>query len=130
MMNMLISSRKDVIGLAIAGAALVGAAVIFCAAGGVGGDGNPDFPEGHAFICLDCGQTTVLSDRELFDLKVKARESDEPDAGRVVCSACGSTNTHAAIKCPNCGHYFARSGGGRPVCPSCKQPFPSRFGDD
>lgn len=129
-MNISISSRKDVILIAIAGVALVGAVVIFCAAGGMGGGGNPDFPEGHAFVCEDCGEATILSDRELFDLRAKARELDEPDAGRVVCSACGSTNTQAAIKCPNCGHYFVRSGRGRPVCPSCKQPFPSRFGDD
>jgi hypothetical protein len=130
MIEMLISTRKDVIAVAIAGAALLTAVIIFFAAGSGGGSGNPDFPEGHAFVCSDCGEATILSDRELFSLKVKARESDDPEAGRVVCKACGSQNTRPALKCPNCGHYFAREGGGRPVCPSCNRPFPSRFGGD
>jgi hypothetical protein len=96
---------------------------------GAGRGGNADFPEGHLFVCADCGGATVLSDDELFDLKVQARNSDSPEPGRVVCSACGSSNTNPGVRCPNCGTCFERPEG-RPVCPKCKQPFPSPFEKD
>jgi hypothetical protein len=122
--QMAAGSAKNVVLIVILGAALLGAGVMVASRGGVGG-GNPDFPDGHPYICGACGHVTVLSDDELFDLKVKARESGDLDAGRIVCSACGSTDMHPALKCPRCGKYFARPGSGWPVCPYCKQPFPS-----
>jgi ribosomal protein S27E len=126
---MTIASRRDVLLITIAVVALVGAGVLFWTGGGAGSGGNPDFPDGHPYICADCGHVTILSDRELFEVKRKARESDSIEPGRVVCEECGSKNMQQAIKCPNCGQYFARPGGGRPVCPSCKKPFPSLFDD-
>ena len=108
--------------------ALGGAGVLFWTHG-AGGSDNPDFPEGHPYICADCGHVTILSDHELFDLKRKARESESLEPGRVACEECGSKNVQQAVRCPNCGQYFPRPGGGRPVCPHCKEPFPSLFDD-
>ena len=124
---MLGSSNRDRGLLAAAG--ILVAAVVLVWAWGAAGSRNPDFPDGHPFVCADCGHAMVLSDDELFDLKASSRESDDPDAGRVVCSACGSTNTYPAIKCPHCGTYFPRPAGW-PVCPNCKKPLPSPFEND
>jgi Zn finger protein HypA/HybF involved in hydrogenase expression len=126
---MAIASRRDVVLITVAAVALVGAGAIFWTSG-TGSSTNPDFPEGHAYICADCGYVTVLSDDELFRLKREARESESLEPGRVVCAKCGSANTQLAVKCPNCGEYFPRPGPGRPVCPHCQQPFPSLFDDD
>jgi hypothetical protein len=126
---MAITSPKNIVLLTIAGAALLGAGVIAWttyASTRV----NPDFPDGHPYICLDCGEVTVLSDAELFELKAAAREVESLDAGRVSCRACGSSNTFPAMKCPYCGTYFARPGPGRPVCPHCQKPLPSPLSDD
>jgi len=122
------SSRKSTVMMVAAVVMLVAAGVLLWARG-IAGSGNPDFPDGHPFICADCGHTTILSNDELLDLKVLARESHDPDAGRVLCSECGSANMVPAIKCPNCGEYFPRPEG-RPVCPHCKKPFPSLFKDE
>jgi len=126
---MAIASRRDVVLITVAAVALVGAGAIFWTSG-AGSSTNPDFPEGHPYICADCGYVTVLSDDELFRLKREARESESLEAGRVVCAKCGSDNTQQAVKCPNCGEYFPRPGPGRPVCPHCQKPFPSLFDDD
>jgi len=126
---MAIASRRDVVMITVAAVALVGAGVIFWTSGGVGSSTNPDFPEGHAYICADCGCVTVLSDDELFRLKREARESESLEPGRVVCPECGSKNTQLAVKCPHCGEYFPRPGSGRPICPYCQQPFPLLFDD-
>lgn len=124
-----IASRRDVVLITVAAVALVGAGAIFWTSGGAGGGGNRDFPEGHPYMCAGCGQVILLSDRELFQLKREARESESLEAGRVVCAACGSESTQPALKCPHCGEYFPRPGPGRPVCPHCKEPFPSVFDD-
>ena len=119
-------TKKNVILAAIAVIALAAAASILWATMRQGG--NPDFPEGHPYICLDCGQAFVLTDKELFEIKAKAREALTMEPPAVPCSHCGSKNTYPAVKCPHCGHYFARPGG-RPVCPQCGKPFPRpRFG--
>lgn len=110
--------------------ALAAAGVIYAVTGAAGSKESEDFPEGHPYLCQDCGQLTILSNDELFELKAQARESRDLNAGRVPCSACGSRNTFPAIKCPRCGEYSMRTGARRPVCPHCKQPFPSLFGDD
>jgi ribosomal protein L40E len=116
--------------ITVAAVMLVGAALILWAGGSVGSSTNPDFPEGHPYICADCGYVTILSDDELYRLKREARESESLDPGRAVCAKCGSKNTQLAVKCPHCGKYFPRPGPGRPICPYCKQPFPSLFDDD
>ena len=126
---MAIASRRDVFLITVAAVALVGAGLIFWTSGGVGSSTNPDFPEGHPYMCADCGQVTVLSDAELFRLKREARESESLEPGRAVCAECGSKSTGLAVKCPNCGEYFPRPGPGRPVCPHCQVPFPSLFDD-
>jgi hypothetical protein len=126
---MAIASRRDVVLITVAAVVLGGACVVFWTSGGADGGGNPDFPEGHAYVCADCGQVTVLSDRELFRLKREARESQTLEAGRVICAECGSSAMQPAVKCPNCGEYFPRPAAGRPVCPHCKKPFPSLFDD-
>jgi hypothetical protein len=97
---------------------------------GVVGSRNADFPEGHAYLCGDCGELTILTRSELLDLKANARESSDPEAQRVPCAACGSKGTHPAVKCPRCAEYLVRPGTGRPVCPHCKQPFPSLFDEE
>ena len=126
---MVIASRRDLALITVAAVVLVGAGVLFWTSGGAGGKGNPDFPEGHPYICADCGHVTVLSDDALFKLKREARESESLEPGRVVCAECGSKSTELAVKCPNCEEYFPRPGPGRPVCPHCKEPFPSLFDD-
>jgi DNA-directed RNA polymerase subunit RPC12/RpoP len=113
--------------LTVAVVALAGAVAVYTMTGGVRGGGSVDFPEGHAYLCRDCGALTILSDDELFAIKVEGRQSSDPQAGQVPCAACGSRNTGLAVKCPRCGEYMFRPGGGRPVCPHCKQPFPSPF---
>ena len=124
----LIRSRRDIVLIAVAGIVILGAVVVVIARGG-GGGANPDFPDGHPFICEDCGHVMILSDDELFALRKAARESPDLEVQRIPCSACGSKNTVEAVKCPACGKYFARPGG-RPVCPHCQTPFPSPFEDD
>jgi DNA-directed RNA polymerase subunit RPC12/RpoP len=93
--------------------------------------GEADFPEGHAYICLDCGHVTLMTHAELIELKGQARGSTDPDAGAIKCESCGSMNIRMALHCPNCGEYFERPGRGRPVCPHCEKPFPppQRGGD-
>jgi DNA-directed RNA polymerase subunit RPC12/RpoP len=115
--------------ITVAALVLAGAGVILWRGSGAGSDNNPDFPEGHAYICAECGHVTVLSDDALFKLKREARESESLEAGRVACAECGSKNTQPAMKCPYCGEYFPRPGSGRPVCPHCNEPFPSLFDD-
>ncbi|HUU98472.1 MAG TPA: hypothetical protein VM487_22290 [Phycisphaerae bacterium] len=110
--------------------ALVAAGVTYTVTGGVGRSGSVDFPEGHPYLCRDCGELTILTRNELLDLKAEARESNDPEAQRVPCAACGSKNTHPALKCPRCGEYMSRPGSGRLVCQHCKQPFPSLFDDE
>jgi hypothetical protein len=124
-----IGSRRDAILIAAAAAALLGAGVIFWTGGGAGRTDNPDFPEGHAYICADCGCVTVLSDDELFEIKKEARRSENLEAGRVLCAECGGANVQQAMRCPHCGEYFPRPGRGRPVCPHCNEPYPSQFDD-
>jgi len=114
----------------VAVVALVGAGVVYSVTSGVGRSGSVDFPEGHAYLCDDCGKLTILSRKELLAFKAQARESSDPEAQRVPCAACGSKNTHPAVKCPRCGEYMLRPGSGRLVCPHCKQPFPSLFDDE
>jgi len=118
------TTRKDVI-LAVIVVAVLAAAAIVYGTSGRGDNPDADFPEGHPYLCRDCGALTILTSRELYDLKAKARESDESDATRIPCAKCGSRNTEVAIKCPRCGEYVIRPGAGRPVCTHCKQPFPS-----
>jgi hypothetical protein len=113
----------------VAVAALAAAGVIYAVTGGAGSKQSQDFPEGHPYLCQDCGHLTILSDDELFELKRKAWESESLEPGRVPCAACGSKNTFPAVKCPRCGEYSPRTGADRPVCPHCKQPFPSLFDD-
>jgi ribosomal protein L40E len=104
---------------------------IYAVSGGGGKGRDSDFPEGHAYICLDCGEVTILSSEELFRIKSEAwQRTDSLEPARIACSSCGSENTMPATKCPRCGKYFLRSGRGRPVCPHCKQPLPSLFGDE
>lgn len=118
-------SRKDGIYLGIACAALVGAGVIYTSVGrSQPSGGEADFPDGHAYICLDCGHVTLMTHAELLSFAARAREAADPDARFIPCESCGSRNTHMALKCPNCGEYFQRPGPGRPVCPHCDQPFP------
>ena len=121
-------SKRDTVLVTVVVAGFVVTGVLLLARGGAAAR-NPDFPDGHPFVCADCGCAMVLNDDELFDLKVKSRESDDPDAGRVVCTGCGSINTFPAMKCPYCGQYFVRPGG-RPVCPLCKEPLPSPLDED
>ena len=75
-------------------------------------EGDRDFPEGHPYICLDCGQVTVLTHAQLMDFKAQAREQMDPDARNVPCAECDSRNTTLAVRCPRCGAYFARPGPG------------------
>ena len=108
---------------------MAGAGVIYSVSGGFGGRSNPDFPEGHPYVCRECKHVTILSNDELFELKAKARESQDLDPGRVTCAECGSENTFPAVKCPRCGEYSMRTGARQPVCPHCEEPFPSLFDD-
>ena len=110
--------------------ALVGAGAVWSLTGSAGTRRNVDFPDAHPYLCRDCGKLTILSDEELFALKTKARESSDPEDARVPCASCGSRNTDLALKCPRCGEYLVRPASGRPVCPHCKQPFPSLFDDE
>jgi hypothetical protein len=89
-----------------------------------------DFPEGHPYLCRDCGELTILSRSELLALKARGQDPDAPQARGVSCAACGSKNVSVALKCPRCGEYMLRPGGGRPVCQHCKQPFPSPLEDE
>jgi hypothetical protein len=123
------TSRRDIILIVVAVGALAAAGIIYGVTGVAGSKESEDFPEGHAFICLDCKHVTILSSAELFEFKAKARESGSLEPARVVCSACGSDNTFPAVKCPRCGEYSVRTGSRHPVCPHCKQPFPSLFDD-
>jgi len=115
--------------IVVAVGALAAAGTIYAVTGGVGSKESEDFPEGHPYIGLECKHVTILSSDELFELKAKARESQDLDPARVVCAECGSENTFPAVKCPRCGEYSVRTGSRHPVCPHCKQPFPSLFDD-
>lgn len=118
-------NRKNLALVTIAIVALAAAGSILWAT--VRRGGNADFPEGHLFICGDCGAITVLSDDELLDFKAAARESLTLEPAAVPCSQCGSKNTFPGVRCPHCGHCFQRPGG-RPVCPKCGEPFPRPTG--
>ena len=125
-----VTSRKDSILIGFTVLALAGAGAIFTVTGGTRGSQDADFPEGYPYLCRECGDLTILTDKELFALKAKAREGATLQSSRIKCSACNSENTSPALKCPRCEKYMFQPGRGRPVCTHCREPFPSLFGDE
>ena len=117
---------KNIILLSVALVCLVAAAFYTVRSDGGKGRNSEDFPDGTFWVCGDCGHGFAMSIDEVYAIKDAARGSTEPGANRIPCPQCGSRNTVRGVRCPNCGHIFARPRG-RPVCPKCKEPFPPLF---
>ncbi|MGD8452785.1 MAG: hypothetical protein PVJ57_13280 [Phycisphaerae bacterium] len=119
------ASRQKLAHVAIAVVAVAAAGAVLWST--VRDGATSDFPEGHIYICRDCGATTLLSEHELLEIKAAAREAPTLEPAAVPCSQCGSKNTVPGVRCPACGHCFERPKG-RPTCPKCGQAFPRPTG--
>ena len=84
---------------------------------------SKDFPDGVAWLCLDCksGFETSLDE-------VNVWANDHPGEG-YTCPHCKKTNTARANKCPlgGCGKFYTGKNlviDEKVCCPVCKKPLP------